>query len=889
VVIGGLQHLLESFVDITARKRADEELRANRQMLRTTLDSLRDAVFVLSPEKSEILDCNRAALEMFGYSRDEMVGETVLLRHVDQHALEEFRRHLYPALADKGYLQQFEFRMKRKDGTIFSTSHSVTPLVDNQGQRTGWVSLIQDITERRNFEARLRLQAAALQAAHNGIVITDREGKILWVNQGFTTLTGYAPEEAIGQNPRVLKSGRHPQAFYQHLWETVLAGNVWHGELTNRRKNGIWYEEEMTITPVRNETGAFTHFIAIKQDITQRKQAQRYQDLSAEIMGSLNETLGVPEVVNQILVAIKRETGLDAVGIRLRSGDDFPYFVQAGLPPEFLLTENTLIARDKNGTPCRDENGNISLECTCGLVISGQTDPANPLFTEGGSFWTNNSSLSLELPAHQDPRFRPRNKCIHQGYGSVALIPIHARGDIVGLLQLNDRKQNCFSLEMIHFFEGISASIGVALMRKWQADALGESEAKLKEALLAAQMGVWEWTIATDTVTWDENLSRIAGRDPNLPAPGFQEQQQVYTPESWERLQAAVEIALKSGTPFELDLEMLRPDGSRRWLIARGEPLRDARGNITALRGTVQDITERRRSEKALRESEQFNREVIASAQEGVVVYDRELRYQVWNRFMEELTGVPASETLSKPALDLFPHLRAGNADLMIRRALAGEVVQSPDMPFRISATGRNGWVSSVYSPHYDASGEIVGAIGVIRDITERKLAEEALRENQEGLAAAQRIAHIGSWSWNLLTNTAQWSDETFRIFGLTPGQLPDHHQAFLDMVHPGDRMRVDQALSAAVTETGEYDLNYRIQLRDGTEKLIHAQAELLKDDAGKPLGLRGVAHDITERHRAETALQESEERFRSLFETPPSAFTAPPRRGRSWWPTPPW
>ena len=156
----------------------------------------------------------------------------------------------------------------------------------------------------------------------------------------------------------------------------------------------------------------------ICRDITERKRAERYQHLSAEILGVLNEPLGVRDAISRILAAIKRETGFDAVGIRLRSGDDFPYFVQNGFSPDFLATENSLIGRDENGAPLRDENGNISLECTCGLVLSGQTDPANPLFTKDGSFWTNNSLPLLDVPAGQDPRLHPRNNCIHQGYRS---------------------------------------------------------------------------------------------------------------------------------------------------------------------------------------------------------------------------------------------------------------------------------------------------------------------------------------------------------------------------------------------------------------------------------------------------------------------------------------
>lgn len=120
----------------------------------------------------------------------------------------------------------------------------------------------------------MKLQSEALLAAANGIVITDREGVILWSNPAFSRLTGYTEEEVIGRTPRVVKSGVHPAEFYASLWNTIISGEVWRGEVTNRRKDGSLYTEEMTITPVRNSFAVITNFIAIKQDVSGRKKAE---------------------------------------------------------------------------------------------------------------------------------------------------------------------------------------------------------------------------------------------------------------------------------------------------------------------------------------------------------------------------------------------------------------------------------------------------------------------------------------------------------------------------------------------------------------------------------------------------------------------------------------
>jgi PAS domain S-box-containing protein len=253
----------------------------------------------------------------------------------------------------------------------------------------------------------------------------------------------------------------------QGLRQGLESGNGFNIELRMKMKSGDWgWVCTRGKVVEKDADGKALRMVGTLSDITERKRTERRQVLLSEILGILNSPVVLPDILNGVLSAIKRETGFDAMGIRLKSGDDYPYFSQDGFFKDFLLAENTLVKCDNDGGVCRDAKGNIILECTCGLVISGKTDPANPLFTSGGSFWTNNSFPLLDLPSDQDPRIHPRNRCIHDGYASIALIPIRAGQEIVGLLQLNNREKDSFTLDMIRFLEGICASIGMSLMQR---------------------------------------------------------------------------------------------------------------------------------------------------------------------------------------------------------------------------------------------------------------------------------------------------------------------------------------------------------------------------------------------------------------------------------------
>jgi signal transduction histidine kinase/PAS domain-containing protein len=216
-----------------------------------------------------------------------------------------------------------------------------------------------------------------------------------------------------------------------------------------------------------DDTGLAIRSVGTLQDITERKMTQELLPVQAEILSLLNQSAPVAKIAADIVTALQRATSFCAVGLRLKEGDDFPFVASVGYSNEFLQKENVLTIRLPTGGLCRNQDGSVSLECTCGLLLeSKRIDPSNPLFSPGGSAWTNDASLISDVPADQDPRLHPRNRCIHVGFMSLALIPIRSGGETFGLLHLADRTRGRFTPESIIFFEGVGASIGLALCRK---------------------------------------------------------------------------------------------------------------------------------------------------------------------------------------------------------------------------------------------------------------------------------------------------------------------------------------------------------------------------------------------------------------------------------------
>jgi PAS domain S-box-containing protein len=303
---GGIIGLFGIFWDITEPKRAEEALRESESKLRAIFECSRDAIGISM--KGAHVFVNPAYLKMFGFESNEQITGTSILDKIAPSHRERALRHMEQRAAGENFPTFYESRGRKTNGEEFDMEVRVSTYQLHGEIYT--IATIRDITERKQAEELNARLAMAVEQASETIVITDTQGTILYANPAFEKTSGYARTEAVGQNARLLKSGRQDVEFYRRMWDILGRGGIWQGHFVNRHKNGALYEEEATISPVRDAAGKTINYVAVKRDVTREVQleAQFRQSQKMEAVGQLAG--GVAHDFNNILMAMLMQAEL---------------------------------------------------------------------------------------------------------------------------------------------------------------------------------------------------------------------------------------------------------------------------------------------------------------------------------------------------------------------------------------------------------------------------------------------------------------------------------------------------------------------------------------------------------------------------------------------------
>ncbi|RLC79407.1 MAG: hypothetical protein DRJ03_23545 [Chloroflexi bacterium] len=260
-----------SLEDITAQIQAQEALRESETLLKTIFDGISDPMHVVD-SGYRVVATNKKLLDLRGLVQEEIVGKPCyeVYQNRDTHCVECAAREAFAT----GRAAQVDKSLPMEDGSRRRFEVYAFPILTGDGNVDRVIELTRDVTERKQAEAEIARLATVVEQAAVTVVITDLEGDIVYANPDFETSTGYSVAEALGQNPRVLKSDRQDAPFYQELWDTITAGRTWRGVFINKRKDGELYHEDATIFPIKNTDGEIINYAAVKRNITERVRAQ---------------------------------------------------------------------------------------------------------------------------------------------------------------------------------------------------------------------------------------------------------------------------------------------------------------------------------------------------------------------------------------------------------------------------------------------------------------------------------------------------------------------------------------------------------------------------------------------------------------------------------------
>ncbi len=829
------------FRDISLRKRAEEEYRTAQERLNGIYSCSVDAM-AYGALDGTLLDVNEAFLKLTGYSREELIGrKKYQVLTAPEFAAKE--AVLLARVIHTGEPQEYEKEYVRKDGSRVAVLMATFAVKGKDGAPDGIGVVIKDITERKKAEALRAGQNRVLEMIATSAPLEEMLATLAAVIE--SQCPGMACSVLIlGSDGRHLRHGAAPSlpAAYVRAIDCAAIGPeagpcgtaAWRGEpviVRDIENDPLWADyRELALphglracwsTPIKSHEGKVLGTFAMYYHEPRGPSASEVQlvDIATRLAG----------------IGIERNHAEEA----LRQSEE--RFSKAFRASPAAVTISTL-------SQGRYLDANASFQTLVGysreeLIGERAADLVWPEASDRMAFVK--ALREKEAVREMEARMRTKSGQARDVLISAELIRLGGDTCILSITQdVTERKR--------------------------AEEALRRSEAQLKEAQRVAQVGSWSWEIDSGVITWSDELYRIAGLDPGQGPPRYEEFSKLYTPESWQRLERAVQETLRTGVPYEVEAERVRPDGSRRWVQVRGTALRDGGGRIVALHGTSQDVTERKRTEEALRQSEErFSKAFRVSPAAISISTLRDGRYVDANESCTRILGYRREELIGRRAPEFIwvdPQDRARFAERVRREKFVRE------MEARLRT--RSGEIrDTLLSAELIQIGGEECLLIITDDITERKRAGETVRQLSLQKELILNSAGEGIYGLDLEGRVTFINPAAARMLGWNPLELLGRTQH--DVVHHtkadgSPYPREECPIYAAFKDGQVHRLDTEVFWRkDGTSFPVEYTSTPIREGE-RVVGAVVTFKDIIERRRSEEALRSSEARFRRVFSSAP-------------------